>query len=270
MAQLQTYYPSRQSYGLNLLHSGREDCSPGYFFGPAKRIHYLFHYVISGKGRYSVNGKEYTIHAGEGFLIYPGDMTFYEANEKDPWTYMWIGFDGTDCDGLLSGINISRSNHKFTALSPDATKLALNTIVDKDASDLQSPIIRLSLIYHLFSTMLPLEPLPTTPKLGTLENAIAFIHNNYQYDVRISHIADTVNLERSWLYRLFMDEMGISPKQYLTRYRLKMAKSHLKAGELTLTEVAYSCGFPSVSAFHKHFKKAFGLTPKTFKTEPTQ
>lgn len=266
MADRQTYYPSNSTYGIHLLFSGREACAPGYVFGPAKRTNYLLHYVLKGQGTYEVNQKCYTLHKGQAFLIYPGDITLYKADDIDPWTYLWIGFDGLDCDHLLEDLGFSKQHHICSTETPSITEDKLKSIVASSSSDLAEPLKRLAAITGFFSSLLTKVPRRSMYKSNPIDGALTFIHHNYQYDIRISHLAETVNMERSWLYRLFMEEMGLSPKAYLTVHRLKVAKSYLQTTSLSLTEIALSCGFISSSSFHKHFKKAFGITPKAYRS----
>lgn len=265
MAECQAYYPSNSTYGINLLFSGREDCSPGYLFGPAKRTNYLLHYVVAGQGSYFVDNKTYHLHEGQAFLIFPGDLTTYKADDTHPWSYLWIGFDGNDCDNLLEHLGLTKQCHVVTSTAHKVTSELLETIVRSSPIDLANPVKRLSAITEIFSSLVSDAVPKSLHQTDPIEKALAFIHSNYQYDVRINNLADTVNMERTWLYRLFIDEMGQSPKAYLTAYRLKMAKDYLLTSQLTLTEVALTCGFSSSSAFHKHFKKASGITPKAFR-----
>ena len=67
-----------------LYYCGREQCKPSHTFGPAIRPHYLFHYILQGKGKYYVNGSTYKLKAGEGFLITPGVTTVYSADKISP------------------------------------------------------------------------------------------------------------------------------------------------------------------------------------------
>ena len=76
-------------------------------FGPALKPHYLVHYILSGKGRFSIGGKEYPLEAGYGFLITPDELAFYQADESDPWTYVWVGFSGTQAAEYVSNIGLS-------------------------------------------------------------------------------------------------------------------------------------------------------------------
>ena len=79
-------------------------------FGPAKRSYYLIHYIVSGKGVYQQNGKTHTLQAGDLFLIRPGETTFYQADEKDPWRYYWVGFLGSEADALLTSSGFGESS----------------------------------------------------------------------------------------------------------------------------------------------------------------
>ena len=92
-------FPSENFVDLGLYQYGWEQCAPLHSFGPFIRNHYLFHYIISGKGMlfsHAVNGDvhEYELGAGQGFLICPGQVTTYAACEDDPWKYVWLEFDG--------------------------------------------------------------------------------------------------------------------------------------------------------------------------------
>lgn len=268
MAISQNYYPSNANYGINLLFCGKEECSPGYVFGPARRTNYLLHYVVSGQGTYKVEDQVYSLKSGQCFIIYPGDIITYGAHKEDPWTYMWIGFDGHDCDQALGHLGVSKHQHLCNTSDPELTHQVFNDMISHDPSYLSNPVKRLASITTLFSSLTSDQILYDHQKADAIKQALDFIHHNYQYDVKVSHLASTVNLERTWLYRLFQEELATSPKAYLTQFRLKKAKEYLRSSELSLTEIALSCGFASSSAFHKHFKKAFGTTPKAYRHFP--
>ena len=69
-----------------------EKCQPGHSYGPAVRSYFLLHFVVSGKGRFQTRSGNYDLKKGDVFIIRPYDVNFYQADEKDPWTYIWIGF----------------------------------------------------------------------------------------------------------------------------------------------------------------------------------
>lgn len=71
---------------------GSETCDPGHFFGPSVRTHWLLHYIVYGFGRFERDGISYSVKPGDIFVIPPYEKTYYEADQKKPWRYIWIGF----------------------------------------------------------------------------------------------------------------------------------------------------------------------------------
>ena len=104
---VRTMERKRQNQELYLCFCGYSLCQPGHNFGPAVRPNYILHYVLKGKGKYQIGGRTYELEQGQGFLIEPNVMTFYEADEADPWTYLWIGFDGTRAKKLLEEMGLT-------------------------------------------------------------------------------------------------------------------------------------------------------------------
>ena len=84
----------KNSVELYLAYCGREICEAGHTYGPAARKEYLLHYVISGKGTFTANGKTRELNAHDAFLIMPEETTVYRADLETPWSYIWVAFDG--------------------------------------------------------------------------------------------------------------------------------------------------------------------------------
>ena len=92
---------------LCLCFCGIEVCKSSHSFGPAIREHYIIHYILDGKGIYKVGDKVYNLEKNQGFLICPGDLTYYEADNDDPWTYIWVAFNGIKSEQYLKYANLS-------------------------------------------------------------------------------------------------------------------------------------------------------------------
>ena len=68
-----------------------------------------------------------------------------------------------------------------------------------------------------------------------------------------------------WLYRLFMQEYGVSPAAYLREKRLAHARQLLQSSGLHVAEIARSVGYPDPLYFTKVFTRRFGCTPTAFR-----
>jgi hypothetical protein len=77
---------------LDMCHCGIEVCAPGHAYGPAVRDHFLIHYIRDGQGIFRVGETQYRLIKGDGFLICPGIVTYYQADWDEPWRYSWVGF----------------------------------------------------------------------------------------------------------------------------------------------------------------------------------
>ena len=75
--------------GVNPIYFGYETCKNSYGYGPATRLNWVFHFIVSGKGFFQINNKQYTLTSGMMFVIPPFAETYYEADAEDPWEYIW-------------------------------------------------------------------------------------------------------------------------------------------------------------------------------------
>jgi AraC-like DNA-binding protein len=76
-------------------------------------------------------------------------------------------------------------------------------------------------------------------------------------------IASFVGIDRTYLYKIFLKNRNISPKEYINQIRMNAAKNMLTE-QYTVEETALSCGFHDSAAFCNAFKKQTGFTPRQF------
>ena len=268
MAELKEYYQEIKSGGaLAFYFCGWEKCEPGHSFGPAVRPHFLFHFVLAGKGHYDRAGERYEIEAGQGFLILPGESTCYQADQSDPWEYCWIGFGGTEAESILRECGLGQRNLIYRDRSGGQLRREMLELVDCFVrSDVNSYML-LGRLYLALSCMMSKQPTGDSVLQEYVNRALDFIHNNFSYEIGVAEIARTVGIDRTYLYRIFRQQVGESPKRYLTAFRLRMAAGMLVETKLPVTEVALSCGFREVSLFDRQFRAAYGCPPLQYRRQ---
>lgn len=236
---------NRHLQDLNPLLVGEEHCDPSHSFGPAVRKYTLIHYVVQGKGTFYARGGVYPVEAGQAFLILPGEVTTYTADERDPWHYCWIGFDGA-----LSA--------RFAELPPvfslpeDIFRRILRAPIDSNVCE-----------YRLAAELLRLYSLLFSKSSGSNQHVRRvkdYIRSAYMQPVRVEHIAAQLNLDRRYLSRLFKEKTGQSIQEYLISVRLEEAELHLRQGR-SVKEAAHLAGYEDVSNFSKMFKRYYGISP---------
>ena len=100
-----------------------------------------------------------------------------------------------------------------------------------------------------------------------VKKAVVYIESNYRDFITLKNIAKAASVNRSTLTTLFKNELSITPVEYLWHHRLTVAKKFLEFTNLPLKEVAARCGFKTTEHFNRRFKKEFGTTPGSFRTD---
>lgn len=246
------YFPmiNKNFSEINPMDVGWEKCEPSYAFGPYIREHYLIHYVRSGKGMLYNERGEFPVKRGQIFIIRPGEVATYRADEKDPWHYIWIGFSGTLAQKLdkLQGDVFDYNDDTFIRLTSAG-----------DYNNTREEYVA-GLTFEIMSNILN-NP-DRNPKYA--KQAVNYINVNYMNDITVEEIAEVVGLNRRYLGRIFKKAVGMTIQEYLVHTRLSHGAEYLKIGE-SVTDAAMLSGYTDVFNFSKMFKKHFGVSPREYK-----
>lgn len=254
---------------MYIYYCDREKCSAGHSFGPAVRPHYLIHVVLSGKGSFRYDNRVWTLSTGDAFLIEPMKTHYYRADYEDPWEYAWIGFDGSEVESLLSFTAFAQEP-VFRTDSVEHGRTILS-IIDAFYTSNHNVLELLSLFLKLLAQIQdPTAANADSDNASYYEAAVQYIHDNYPYDLKIQDIANHVGIDRTYLYKIFMQKGQVSPKQYLTQFRIRAACRLLREQTHSVKEVAFSCGFKDVASFCSLFHKQMGISPKQYKAQTTE
>lgn len=100
-----------------------------------------------------------------------------------------------------------------------------------------------------------------------VKQAIAFIQQHHDEPISRQEIADAVGVNKDYLGRIFHQELGLSPWEYLIRYRVLRAKELLRATDYTVAEVAARVGFDTATYFSHIFHREVGCSPRAFRAK---
>ena len=257
----------KQSYTdnveLSIFSCGHEVCQPGHTWGPGVRDHYLIHLVVAGKGVFQVGGASFHLQEGDLFLVKPNQLNTYAADATDPWEYYWVGFNGACANKLVQQTPFTDHHPLHHCKDPQSVREALYNIYLSRGTEPQQEALMTGYLY-LFMAQLMKEARDTMPNPGSSSSqyvlaAIKYIQFNYSHDISVDDIAKAVGVSRSHLYRVFMANVGQSPIDYLTGYRISEACSLLKNAHLSIAEIAVSVGFFDQFYFSRVFKKVKGV-----------
>ncbi len=268
-------FPNENFVDLNLYQFGREQCSPAHSFGPASRNHYLFHYVLSGTGKLMADNSrgvtcEYQIRSGQGFMIFPRQVNTYIADQKLPWEYVWIEFDGMKAREIIEMAGLTPDHPVYHASYKDLRESMMNEMVYIAGHSGESPF---HLIGHLYLFIDYLSRSAASTRLTSggrvrdfyIREALNYIEHNFQNDISVEGIASFCGLNRTYFGRIFKETVGSSPQQFLLNYRMAKAAELLKLTTLSISDIGNAVGYPNQLHFSRAFKNVYGISPREWR-----
>lgn len=258
---------------LFLCFCGYAQCQPLHYFGPAVRQNYLIHVVLDGKGIFQVGEQRYEISKGMGFIIEPDVTTFYQADEQEPWTYLWIGFDGLRARECMQDMGMLGNRPVFRTEQAKELKGLVLQMLKQEQSSISGQYHRQSLLFEFFSLLTRGTEICAGAENEKknenfyMERAVSYIRNHYASGIKVQDLVDYVCVDRSYLYKMFEKTFQMSPKEFLSQFRISRAKEMLTLTELSVEEVAAACGFVNGQVLAKNFRKQQGMTPTEYRRE---
>lgn len=255
--------------GIFMVHCGKEKCEPKHSFGPFMRDHYLIHYIESGKGRFEINGKVYNVNAGEIFYIMPNVITYYEADEKEPWVYKWIGMKGRQLEGIFNMTGLSAKN-PVIKVNRDVSA-AIDKMIEESTNGKATNLKFSSCAYDFLDKLVKNNKYEVTRKSNGqiyVEKAVDYIWQYIYRKVTVEELASYVNVDRSYLSSIFKEYTGLSPQRYIMDIKMKTACEYLLSTDYDITYIAQSVGYDDLFVFSHAFRKYVGVSPKSYRETP--
>lgn len=258
---------------LYLVHCGKEKCHPSHIC-PGKKSEYIIHFVLSGKGTYSANGKTWELTAGQMFLIYPNEPVTYASDTEDPWCYTWIGFNGIRVDAILKNCGFSPRTLVLPFHNPEPILAQIDGILDARPLSFANELKRNAYLFALLAELAENNVNSLQKKSSAkhdyssnvyVEHAIEYIKEGYSDGINVTDIANDIGISRTYLNHTFQKELGISVQRFLIDFRLHKAANLLISTDKTVNEIAKAVGYDDPLAFSKAFKKKFEKSPKNYR-----
>ena len=98
-----------------------------------------------------------------------------------------------------------------------------------------------------------------------MDQACRYIHADYA-SVTVGQLARSLNLNRSYLSRIFKESTGLSLQSYICNVKMQTARDLLLAGH-TVTQTASLAGYSDVPSFSRAFRSYFRLSPRQYLQE---
>ena len=266
-------YHRKQAIEIYTTAFGVEQCAPGFTVGPWARKNYHLHVILSGKGTLRVGERLYHLHGNQTFLLKPQETVLYQADAKDPWRYCWVSFNGPTAEKCMDAAGFPEGvNARDCYVDASEFLMLVWKLLGCGGNTLQNELLRLSLTTEFIALMIESGLRGTQPRRHDdspdlyVDHALDVIRHQYA-SVKISDIAKRIGINRSYLTSIFKKRTGLSPQEYLLRYRLSKACQLLLTTGQPIQEVARQIGYENPMTFSKMFKSAYGVSPSAYRAQ---
>lgn len=255
---------------LYITWAGKKQWGAGEYVGfKTVNIHVLV-YVMSGKGSV-IQGKreESRLEKGSVFVIFPGVRFRFTADSEEPWEFYWASLGGSACETLLSSHGLSVENFAVDSL-PDSAGDAISIVVNRLSEETPDRLAVIGGMLLLFSEISRLQGTcfqKGEARKDIVPMAVQFIETYYFMHLDVDMLCDYVKYSRSYLSRLFNNELGVTIPEYINQVRVRHAKKLFEQTTLSVQEVSSSVGIIDSFYFSKTFKKLVGISPNQYKKQ---
>ncbi len=242
--------------------------------------------ILSGNGKYHIEGNTYNVQAGDVIMCNPGvKHQSLEANEKEPIIEFVAGFTDFHFTGMPeNSITIKDGGYVLRMSSEnrqEVKKRCYEMVAEYEANNLGKYFMMKAQLMQIVLVILrEMQPVTEQQKSCRFESynknyvvkkIISYLNENYACKISLDQIAQNLYLSPVYISKLFKEETGESPINYLIKIRLEKAKDMLeKEVQGSVKSVAKNVGYDDVYHFSKLFKKYYGISPLNYRKKVTQ
>ena len=229
----------------------------------------------------------------DGFDYLPGDsviipsnvemkIDFPEASMDNPTQCLALAIDNKKITDTLHFLNdkypkegennfwrldennfFFQNNEEMAGIIQKIIHICKSTSIFKDTlADLSLQELLVKIVQS--QTLRGLETGTTAHSNPYLNNIINVIRENINQKINLKTIANRAGMSTSSLYRLFKNELGISPVEFIILEKIKLAKQYLTDKNIYIKNVSFEAGFEDSNYFIRVFKLYEGITPRQY------
>lgn len=233
-------------------------------------------YILKGSSKVKISDQSYDASQGDLFFVNPLEVHSVTIDTNEPYEHKCVCFDSS----LIVDKQLSQEllgGHKgmpnyFQGDATAALKLTAlfehlyASVENNKGSLLFESAAYISLIFsELIDNGLLTDHFAANKSAIFSREVLAFIAGHYAEDITSKMIAEKLFYTQSYFCRAFKKNFGVVFSEYLTMYRILIARDNLRSTSKKVTEIAAECGFNDAVYFTKCFKKCLGMTPLKYR-----
>lgn len=239
-------------------------------------------YILSGKGKYYINGTVYDVKAGDVIICNPGiKHNNIVMNPKEPTVEFFSGFTNFRFKNMPPNSIVLKEGgyllHTNAEVKQEISKHCYEMLAENESCSVGKYfMLKTHLMQILLLIVREIVEVPKTRQEGcdfesynksyAVKKIINYLNENYAQKISLEQIAKNMYLSPVYISKIFKEETGESPINYLIKIRLEKARDILLNKEnKRIKNIANQVGYEDVYHFSKLFKKYYGVAPLHYK-----
>lgn len=257
------FFTGNMQYPFNVESLGVTYPDPEYFIARQVSDYFIAEYVFSGSGELEVNGKKFTVGAGDVYILPPESKHRYNADRQNPFQKIWCNFYSDSFEQVLHSYMLDTV---FVFHAPECKEdffelfsmAQLGNTINDDAWTTVAHIM-----FNILNKLAIKYYKPADMSIAA--RAKELLDNALFSSITVEEISKQLFISKVTLTREFRNMYGIAPYQYLINKKLSQAKFYLHTSDLTVKEISNKLNFSDEHYFSFLFKSKTGLSPTEFK-----
>ena len=222
-------------------------------------------FISEGGGWIQMESRRRQFVSAESVIfLLPGIWHRYKPDPKTGWTEYWVELDGWVVRRLIEEGVINDRQCVFQNVGDTGIAELLQKLHALLTGDREYTVPELANTAHRLLGLcseLPGAGSPPSRAAGIVRRAEEHLSEHHREGIELEALARKLGVGYSSFRRIFREQTGISPWQYLLRSRLAHARRLLASGDETVASIAEMVGFGSAFHFSSAFKKNHGVSP---------
>ena len=243
---------------------GQSNCDRTYFQSRRESDVTVLEYVVSGCGTVKVNGNNYTVKAGDVYLLPLFSNHTYHSCSDEPWIKYFINVRGDLPSILIRAYQLELS---YVFHAPQTQELFFKLYdIAKQPLDEAFRQEQFTLCFH--NILIRLRNCINMPQEGNEAALIkSLIDNTPNKLYSIEDLASRFNRSKDFIIKIFQKQYHITPHAYIIQDKIEIAKQLLLNTSLHIEDIAYSIGYQNPEYFSNLFKHRCGVSPRNFRNQ---
>ncbi len=220
--------------------------------------------TIGGRGAIRINGEDYELLPGMAFLHNHDDPEvcyYYPPDFDGDWRFLWIAFFNSD--EIIGSINQRYGYLYNLPLDRGITKRLMSYKGYRGVMQMLTPLAGAGMVMDILTGLGDTfeRKLIENPQSVLVAGVQRFVLENIGRDVGVIELAEEFKVSREHLARVFREQTGYSPREYINRRKMRLACDLLLQTSLGCKEIAERVGYSDHSSFSRAFKNTVGMSP---------